>query len=867
MMLKLRPVAPALAVLLVVVVVDVVAGSTATILPLLVLGPLVAAATTGPLPTAWIGVLSVAIAVALGASDDMVGDRPFFVAVGTVLAGAVLAPVLSASRTRERRGRLAAERARVRADLLARAGELFETGADPLLRLSDLAALPVPDLADLTAIDLIGPDGALRTAAAAGVRAGSAEELRASRQARPVDPAGEHPVAVVARTGEPLLLRDIAESDSQRWATSQRHFELVRRLGYGSAVIVPLSARGRTIGTLALVRFHGRRDLGPADLATAADLARRAGVAIDHARLTLELSETTSELRTVLGALTEAVTVQRRDGEVVYANQAAATLNGFDTVEEFMATPLPEFFRRWEVRDEDGGPVAPERLPGRRVLAGEREPAPLLLQVVNRASGERRWRLVKARAVLDTDGQPRLAVNVFEDVTEQRDRELAQSFLVRASKLLGASLDPAETLENLARAVVPELADWCAVDMPDERGVLRRVATADRRPERTREASLIVRERSGERALPIGPPQVMRSGRPEYYPAITDELLQAAALDPEQLERLRSVGARSALVVPIVAAAGVIGTITLGTIESGRALTPRDLELAEELGRRAGIAVEHSRVHGERSEIAATLQAALLPPRLPVVPGLSIAARFRAVGGGDTVGGDFYDLFPLSGAPAGWMVVMGDVTGKGPAAAAVTSLVRYSMRTAAMYERDPSRVLERLNEVLVGDEHDRRPCTAVCVRVVTADDHVNITVACAGHPPPLLTRPDGTVTPFGRPGTLLGAFDDGHWTSVSVDLQPGESLVLFTDGVTDTRGAAGRFGVERLERALSAAAGRSADEVAARLDEAVLAFQEGRQRDDVAVLVLQAGGEPGAASIAGTGQQSAEDAGSSSAAA
>ena len=213
---------------------------------------------------------------------------------------------------------------------------------------------------------------------------------------------------------------------------------------------------------------------------------------------------------------------------------------------------------------------------------------------------------------------------------------------------------------------------------------------------------------------------------------------------------------------------------------------------------------------------------------------------------------------------------MGDVTGKGPAAAAVTSLVRYSMRTAAMYERDPSQVLQRLNDVLARDDHDRRPCTAVCVRVLTHDGRVRITVACAGHPPPLLTRRDGAVGPFGRPGTLLGAFDEGHWTSVSIDLQPGESLVLFTDGVTDTRGASGRFGIERLQRVVAGAAGRAPDEVAGALDAALLAFQEGRQRDDVAMLVLQADPQSGAASIAGRASDahdSTEDAGSSPAAA
>lgn len=167
------------------------------------------------------------------------------------IAPAIAVTLAAAAFVRERRGRLAAERARERADLLARAGALFETGADPVARLDDLAALAAPGLADLAVIDLIGADGALRAAGAAG---DGAEEVRASRVVAPVDPAGPHPVAVVARSGEPLLLRDIKERESEERATSPGHFEIVRQLGYGSAAIVPLSARGRTVGTLALVR-------------------------------------------------------------------------------------------------------------------------------------------------------------------------------------------------------------------------------------------------------------------------------------------------------------------------------------------------------------------------------------------------------------------------------------------------------------------------------------------------------------------------------------------------------------------------------------------------------------------------------------
>jgi serine phosphatase RsbU (regulator of sigma subunit) len=249
-------------------------------------------------------------------------------------------------------------------------------------------------------------------------------------------------------------------------------------------------------------------------------------------------------------------------------------------------------------------------------------------------------------------------------------------------------------------------------------------------------------------------------------------------------------------------------------------------------------------VHGERVAIATTLQEALLPPRLPVIPGLSVAARFRAAGRASEVGGDFYDLFAVD---EGWMVLMGDVTGKGPSAAATTSLARYTMRAAAKYESSPARVLARLNEALA-DTTGPQLCTAVCVRLARSPDgRTQATVGCAGHPPPLLVRPDGSVTAVGEVGTLLGAFPDGAWRDTDLPLGEGETLVMFTDGVTDTRGEQERFGLARLETLLSTVASVDADAVASRIDDALLAFQSGDQRDDVALLVLQASDGPAGA--------------------
>jgi serine phosphatase RsbU (regulator of sigma subunit) len=251
-------------------------------------------------------------------------------------------------------------------------------------------------------------------------------------------------------------------------------------------------------------------------------------------------------------------------------------------------------------------------------------------------------------------------------------------------------------------------------------------------------------------------------------------------------------------------------------------------------------------VHTERVAIATTLQEALLPPELPVIPGVDVAMRFHAAGEASRVGGDFYDVFAVPGA---WMVLIGDVTGKGPAAAAVTAMARYTMRTAARYEPSPARVLARLNDALC-EAQATQLCTAACVRLSPVlGGRVLATVASAGHPPPLLVRASGVVVPTAVSGPLLGAFAQGTWTNETVPVDAGESLVLYTDGVTDALGADERFGDARLTELLAAVAGSSADAIAERVDRAVADFQVGDQRDDVALVVLQASG--GAARAAG----------------
>jgi GAF domain-containing protein len=852
------------AAVVVLAIVDVIIGANAVLIPLLVTGPLLAAMRAGARATTAVAVFALVVAIALGPVDEGMFAAQHVVQVLVVLAGGFFAVAAANARDRFERAErttqaaLAGERAaRIEANIVARASELLATTLDPEDRLAQVVALAVPEMADIATVDLLAPDGTLRAGAADAAEPGVAEAVLEARRRWPVTPDSDHPVAVAARTGTPQLIPDTSSAHLEDVALSPGHLEHMQRLRYSSGIAVPLVARGRTLGVFAFVRRTGREPYGEHDVRLAIELARRAATALDSARLFAELSAAERQLEAVLGNLAEAVTVQGPDHRLVYVNQAAARLLECRSPQDVLDTPMEQILNRFVALDEDGLPFDYALLPGRDALAG-RTPEPVLMRSISKASGDERWMLVKATPVRDEDGDVVMAVNIMEDVTDARRAEHHQRFLAAASKLVSASLDVDATLERAAEAVVPELADWCSVDVPDERGRLRRRAIA---ADAGRDAEVAALRDALDRAGEDGPAGAMGHAAPRLYARVEDSLLvEWADGDEDALACLRAAGLRSVIVVPLMAGDRPVGAMTMATDASARVLGPVDLDLAGEVAVRAGIAVENARVHGARTHIATTLQRSLLPPRLPAVPGMTIAARFRAAGEASDVGGDFYDLFAVDG--GGWMVVMGDVTGKGPEAASITSLARYTMRTAAAYEPAPAAVLERLNAALVVDPDRRQLCTVIAARIVPAPDgSVGVTVACGGHPAPFRLA-GGRAEPVAATGPLLGAFETGRWPETVVRLAPGESIVLYTDGVTDARGADGRFGTERLAGVLAAATGLEPDEVANRVDEALLAFEEGPQRDDVALLVLRATGEPGGeASLVGVGAAGGTSAG------
>ena len=323
----------------------------------------------------------------------------------------------------------------------------------------------------------------------------------------------------------------------------------------------------------------------------------------------------------ILGALADGITVQDRTGRLVYANDAAAQICGYPSAEVLLATPPREVLAHFEIVDDAGHPFPLEALPGRRVLDGAPEASATLGYRV-RASGAECWTLVKARPVRDATGVATLAINVLHDITERKHAEIERAallaeaqaarasaeaaeqrltFLAAASGLLAASLDYETTLARVARLAVPQIADWCAVDVAGPDGRLERLAVAHVDPAKVEWAWELHRRYPPDPAAPGGPYQVLRTGQPAFYPEITDAMLVASAQDPDQLQLNRAIGFTSAIQVPLLVHGQALGILTLVSAESGRHYTADDLALADDLARRAAMAIENARLYREMS--------------------------------------------------------------------------------------------------------------------------------------------------------------------------------------------------------------------------------------------------------------------------
>jgi PAS domain S-box-containing protein len=386
-----------------------------------------------------------------------------------------------------------------------------------------------------------------------------------------------------------------------------------------------------------------------------------------------ELLHLEQRLEAILANLAEAVTVVDERGQMVFANQAAADLLGATTPDELMRARPGTIMPRFLVLDEQGHELDLESMPGRRLFAGE-HPEPLLVRNIVRATGEERWLMVRSSPIMDPrTGGIQYAVNVFENITEVKQAQLA--------------------------------------------------------------------------------------------------------------ERSRA------------------------------------------------------QLYTERSRIAHILERSLLPETLPEIPGVEIATLYAPAGEVNEVGGDFYDVFEHSAGR--WMLVIGDVCGKGPTAAGVTALARHTLRAAALSGQSPKDMLHTLHRALRLQPAGADLCTVCLVMMAPEPDRARLTIALAGHLPPLLVSHSGDATPVGEPGTLLGVIEPIEITESESELLAGETLLLYTDGVPEAGRAQGQLGEQGLLRLCADSPDLTPRGLLERIESATIERVAGRLRDDIALLALR----------------------------
>ena len=428
----------------------------------------------------------------------------------------------------------------------------------------------------------------------------------------------------------------------------------------------------------------------------------------------------------------------------------------------------------------------------------------------------------------------------------QEARDLADlardqlAYLAQASERLAGSLDLEVTLRTIAGLIVPRLTDRCALYLVDGKTITKQVLA----PAELTDDELELFERDNPTLSALGGAgAVVRTGEVLHIPVISDEMLVARARTVEQLDLVRRVGLGGLLLLPLRARGRNLGVLAFVN-RPGRPVSRLDRALGEELTARAALALDNALAYQREADVASRLSATLRPSRLPEISGLDIAAHLEAGTTNLDVGGDFYDFFQVG--PDSWLVAVGDVQGKGVEAAAVTGLVRHTIKSAAVFESSPAELLRHLNQAHI--RHivetaqdpafpwdDARLCTAVLIRLDRVDGSWLATISSAGHPLPILRQPDRTHETVGASGLLLGVSEDARYKESVTELRRGSCLVCFTDGVSESRVNEQSLGTDGIARIAIESRG-TAREIADAISKAAL--RSGVPQDDQVVLTV-----------------------------
>lgn len=470
--------------------------------------------------------------------------------------------------------------------------------------------------------------------------------------------------------------------------------------------------------------------------------------------------------------------------------------------------------------------------------------------------GSERWLECRGQVTSDAEGRFTGTVGCAVDITARRrsEAELARTlqreralrsrleFLAELTETALRTTEHTVFMESAAHAAVPRLGDWCSIHFVPEPGADIEVVVAHSDPSRVEWAREMANRFPYDPDQRRGVAEVMRSGVTELIEAVTDglveEVLEDAGEDAPELKRvLDELALVSAITVPLTTKRGVIGAMQFVMAESGQHYDNEDVALAEVLASRVADAIDNMWLTTQHRQIASTLQRALLPPVLAEVPGVEVVAHYWPAGVAIEAGGDFYDLFQVDGTK--WAVLIGDVCGSGPNAAALTSIARHTVRAAARHSLDHDVVLDWLNEGIRLSNRDMF-CTAVYGTLEARDGSWWLTVAAGGHPLPVVATSGGSARLIGRHGTLLGVFEEVDVHVEEVRLDVGDTVVLYTDGLTDLPPPHGRTEADVADLVATLAGLPSATSIANGLHGSVtdrLAPDE--RADDLALVVLR----------------------------
>ena len=525
------------------------------------------------------------------------------------------------------------------------------------------------------------------------------------------------------------------------------------------------------------------------------------------------VSDDVDALRRLVDATSDIAWLSDAAGTVLHVNQPWRDYLGSDLAGEGIA-----------------GVVHPDDAAGLRALwtatVAQGRAEEFVFRLRHAADGAYRWHRARATAVRDAGGRVACWFGTIVDVDEQRRAVRALQFASKASAVLSESLDLAETLERLLDIVVPELADWAAIDLLEEHDRVRTVAVIHADPEKQPLVDQLRNRYTHTPQFERRVSEALRTSEARVIAHVTDDMVFTAA-SPRVLPVIRALQPRSTVSIPLRARGRTLGSLVAYWAESDRTYTEEDVPLFEELGRRASVAIENAQLYERERLVASTFQRAALPARLPVVPWLVFDAVYEPARDEALVGGDWYDGFLL---PDGRVAVsIGDVSGNGLAAAVRMVSLREAIRSIVQTYADPVAALDAADKAQKASSPD-----ALATAFVGVIDPIERTLsyASAGHPPPLVRHPDGTVTELSAADLPLGTRVHGDTSASVVELVEGMMLVLYTDGLVEsTRDILA--GMEELRRATLESTATPSDAAHALFDTMLDEVQ-----DDVAIMTV-----------------------------